>query len=134
MKILLLLFLITLSVAKYIRQNHDYWYTAGKNSATQKVPYVDYAWNYCDKKCLYLQNYVDKTVTSKFVVLQFTASSLKPDFAACYAKDPVTGNYTIWRDVVKNAWFDKNCGADNEDWFVKYKSFKEVPSQDILDY
>ena len=69
MKIILPLFRVTSSVAKYIRQNHDYWYT-------QKVPYVDYAWNYCDKKCLYWQNYVDKTVTSKFVVVQFTASSL----------------------------------------------------------
>jgi hypothetical protein len=132
MKVLILVLLVALSAAKYIRQNHDYWYTAGKSSATQNVPFVDYSWNYCDKKCLYLKNFADKS--TEFVVIQFQASSLKPDFAACYAKDSITGNYTIWRDVVKNAWFDKNCGADNEDWFVKYKTYKEVPSKEILDY
>lgn len=64
MKLTIILLLVTLSFAKYMRQNHDYWYTASKSSASSGIPFVDYSWNYCDKKCLYLQNYVEKTATT----------------------------------------------------------------------
>ncbi len=134
MKLLVLVMLVCMTFAKYIRQNHDYWYTAGKSAAVKNVAYLDYAWNYCDKKCLYLQNYVDKSSTFTFTVIDFKASALKADFSACYAKDKVTGAYKLWRDVVSNAWFDKRCGADSEDWMIKYKEFKEVPSADVLSY
>jgi hypothetical protein len=57
MKTVILLLLIALAMSKYVRQNHEYWYTAPKASASSKTPYVDFGWNYCDKKCAYLENY-----------------------------------------------------------------------------
>lgn len=35
-------------------QTHEYWYTAPKALVQKNIPAADYAWNYCDLKCLYL--------------------------------------------------------------------------------
>ncbi len=46
-------------------------------------------------------------------------SSIKPDFAACYVKTGTT--FALWNTVATNAFFEKNCGADTEDYFKNTK-------------
>lgn len=51
-------FLIMLTVSKLFLRNHHIWNTSNKKYAVPNLPYLDFYWNYCDKKCLYLQNYL----------------------------------------------------------------------------
>lgn len=111
-----LIFVIALlSVASAsLTRNHDYWYTAGKAAATSGIPLGDTAWGYCDMKCTYLEHYYP---TSDFVVITFTESTFKPDFAACYVSTILNGvtSYTPWYKVAKNSYFEDNCGGDKEE-------------------
>jgi hypothetical protein len=117
MKTVILLLLVAFAMAKYERENHNYWYTALKTSATTGVPYADIGWNYCDLKCLYLEKYYPNT---DFVVKTFTQNSaVTPDFAACYVKSGTT--LALWNTVATNAFFEKNCGADTEDYLHNTK-------------
>jgi hypothetical protein len=115
--LLFTLALVFLASASLTR-NHDYWYTAGKTGATSGVPMGDVAWNYCDMKCTYLEKYYPG---SDFVVIPFTESAIKPDFAACYiASTSATGTttYALWNTVAKNTYYDSNCGGDSEDYYA----------------
>jgi hypothetical protein len=47
-----------LTVSKLFLRNHHIWNTSNKKYAVPNLPYLDFYWNYCDKKCLYLQNYL----------------------------------------------------------------------------
>jgi len=86
MKFLILLFLIIYSKALILLRNHKKWSISNKKSASAKIPYLDYYWNYCDKKCLYLQNYlpINKKNDYQFAVVEFTETDEDESFAACY--------------------------------------------------
>jgi hypothetical protein len=120
MKTVLLVTLVALASASLTR-NHNFWYTAGKVGATSGVPYADLAWNYCDMKCTYLEKIFANT---DFVVIPFSESTLKPDFAACYIANNKNGTttYTLWNTVARNTYYEKNCGggdtAEVEDYYA----------------
>ena len=62
----------------------------------------DRKWNYCDLKCLYLENYSDQD----FVVISFKEHGYRPDFAACYVKTEKEANsYVLWNQVIQNKFF-----------------------------
>ena len=118
-KSILICVLVVLVSAKFHhRPSHNYWYTKGKAAANTGVPYVDAAWNYCDLKCLYFENYYPN---KDFVVLEFEGAIYEPDFAACYVKSG--SNYALWNTVATNSFFEENCGGDSEDYTQnsKYK-------------
>lgn len=98
MKLYLALFLLALATSRYVRDNHDYWYTVNRKSAETGVPYADVAWNYCDLKCLYMENLKSGT---DFYVVNFKDAWYKPNFSVCYAK-PNGGVAKLWKDVVQN--------------------------------
>lgn len=102
-----------------LTRNHDFWYTAAKAVATSGAPFADKPWGYCDMKCTYLEKYYPG---KDFVVIPFTESTLKPDFAACYVATPGNGttNYALWNTVATNSYFEENCGADKkeEDYYA----------------
>ncbi len=92
--LILLLALLAAASASFLR-THDYWYTAGKALGKKGSPF-DYAWNYCDMKCLYLERW---HTGKDFVFITFTQSTFKPNFGACYVVDKdATGKktYTLW--------------------------------------
>lgn len=97
----------TLSLRHDLTSNsHQYWFM--KNNPIEQGD--DYSWNYCDLKCIYLENYYpDKD----FVVVVFSAL-FHDTFAACYIKNGE--EYTLWSKVVSNSYFEKNCGSDYKDW------------------
>lgn len=70
---------------------------------------MDYFWNYCDKKCLYLQNYLDvvSQVRYEFVVVEFAADEDDEGdkFASCYAVDKLTQEYKLWSEIINNSWY-----------------------------
>lgn len=115
--VILTLVLVALASA-HLTRNHDYWYTANKAGATSGIPYADIPWGYCDMKCTYLEKYY---TTHDFVVIGFTESVVKPDFAACYVATPsLTGGnttYALWSTIAKNIYYDDNCGKDDEDYY-----------------
>ena len=99
LKFLLFCTLIILTFGRF-NKAHKYWYTATKKTAMTGVPYTDYAWNYCDMKCVYLEKYhpgVD------FVVINFEEASYKPNFSACYVRQH--GTYNLWNTVSSNQFF-----------------------------
>ncbi len=69
--VIALLFIVALSQAKSLR--HEWWYDL-KNGIT------DYLWNFCDYKCLYLENYAQG---KDFVVVELEDTK---DFWQCYVK------------------------------------------------
>lgn len=71
MKFLILLILVVCSQTIILLRNHKRWSISNKKSAAAKIPYLDYYWNYCDKKCLYLQNYLPSHLKNiyQFVVI-----------------------------------------------------------------
>ena len=115
--LLLTLALVVLASASLTRNTHDYWYTAAKVGATSGVPMGDVAWGYCDMKCTYLENYYPGV---DFVVIPFTESVIKPNFAACYVatQTPAGTTYKLWNTVATNSYFEKNCGDDKEDYYA----------------
>lgn len=109
MKAIILLVLVAAVSAGFIR-NHNYWYTAPKVGATSGIPFGDIAWGYCDMKCTYLERYYPGY---DFVVIPFSESTIKPDFAACYAALVSGGvtSYKLWDTVATNNYFEKYCGS-----------------------
>jgi hypothetical protein len=116
-KTLILTIALVCLVSGNMLRNHEYWYTAGKVAATSGVPMADVAWGYCDMKCTYLEKYYPNT---DFVVIPFTESTFKPDFAACYVATTSNGTttYTLWNKVATNTYFETNCGSDAEDFYA----------------
>lgn len=104
-KALLLSIFIFVSCSKYQKVGHKYWYTAPKKPAATGIPFADVAWNYCDLKCLYLENYYPNT---DFVVINFEEAAYKPNFAACYVRS--ASGYSLWSTIASNAFFEENCG------------------------
>ncbi|CAM6006378.1 unnamed protein product [Sphagnum balticum] len=97
-------------------QNHQYWYTAGLSPVKTGVSGADIAWNYCDLKCLYLEQY---NPGKDFVVISFTQSIIQPNFAACYVQT-VQGSKTtnvLWDDATSNSYYEANCGGETEDYY-----------------
>lgn len=119
MKALILLIALIGLACGSLSRNHDYWYTSGKALATSGVPRGDIAWGYCDMKCTYLEKYYSG---KDFVVIPFTESTLKPDFAACYVASNNNGTttYALWSTVAQNSYFNDNCGGDKtEDYYAQ---------------
>jgi hypothetical protein len=122
MKLLLLTVLVACASAGFIR-NHDFWYTAGKTLATSGIPFGDIAWGYCDMKCTYLEKYYPGM---DFVVIPFSESTIKPDFAACYVAVLNAGvtSYKLWDTVASNTYYEANCGSgdankkEEEDYYA----------------
>lgn len=103
-----LIIILTFSIFLHGRKlDHKFWLTTPKAT----IGITDRAWNYCDEKCLYLENYVEDT---DFVVIYFKDIAFKPNFAACYAKKK-DGSYQLWNKVIKNQFYEKLCGGD-VDW------------------
>jgi len=71
MKFVILLLFVIYSKAFILLRNHQEWKLSSKKAAIEKLPYIDYFWNYCDKKCLYLQNYLSHNdkIIYQFVVV-----------------------------------------------------------------
>jgi hypothetical protein len=147
MKAILLVTLVALACGSLTR-NHDFWYTAAKAVAKTGLPFADTNWGYCDMKCTYLERYYPG---NDFVVIPFSESTLKPDFAACYiAKTGVNGtSYALWNTVATNSYFEVNCGGgkdqkESEDYYQltqganpKYKVSGPILGQGIgteIDY
>jgi len=125
MKALAFLLLVTLAASYSIRENHQYWYTANRKTAEAGVPFADVAWNYCDYKCL---SFEKLALGVDFYIVNFKQSSVTPNFAACYGKS-ATGEVKPWNSYVQNAWFDKNCGADTEDWALNTAKYSIVSKE-----
>jgi hypothetical protein len=118
MKTIIFLLLVALSASKFLSNDaHNYWYTALRKTAAADIPYADIGWNYCDLKCLYLEILYPG---NDFVVVNFVESAIKPNFAACYVKQ-ATGGLEPWNKVATNAFFEKNCGGDTEDYLKNTK-------------
>lgn len=83
MKIFFVLALFFLGRSRFIHSSHEYWFTGGKKSAETKIPFTDVAWNYCDYKCLYLEQLEPNY---DFFIVNFKGTSKIPDFSACYAQ------------------------------------------------
>lgn len=83
MKIIIILLLGTLALARNIQVEHNYWSTANRKFAESGTPYIDKLWNYCDLKCLYFESLVPN---ADFYVVNFKDKLYKPDFSACYAR------------------------------------------------
>lgn len=121
MKLVLLALLLVFACADLTR-SHNYWYTAAKKLATSGVPLGDVAWGYCDMKCTYLEKYYP---LNDFLVINFSESTLKPDFAACYVAIMKNGttSYALWNTVAKSTYYEKNCGggdkAELEDYYAQ---------------
>lgn len=119
--------LVTFAASYHIRENHEYWYTAGKSVAESKVPFADVAWNYCDYKCLTFETFPGQEAVD-FFVINFGDSVPKPDFAACYGQKVGDAAPKLWNTFVQNEWYNKNCGDDKEDYLTnnKYTKKEEV--------
>jgi len=140
--IVLAALLLVVTQCNFLR-SHDYWYTAPKLPITKGIPFSDKLWNYCDFKCTYLENFVPKgSAYDDAVVVPFTESTFKPDFAACYFRNSKNPNsdYKIWNQVVQNNWFAANCGDgdDKEDYYnqtlgasPKYKVSGDILGQGL---
>lgn len=98
MKIIVFALLVVFAASFHVRsEQHDYWYTAAKNTASTGVPFADVAWNYCDVKCV---NFEKKKAGFDFFVINFKDAVYKPNFTACYAKNVATGEVTLWNKVI----------------------------------
>ena len=101
MKSIICLLLAYFAVGLELRENHDFWYVASKTTASSGIPYADFAWNYCDVKCVTFEHYYPQV---DFYVITFKDSIYKPDFSACYAIS-ATGTPQLWSKVASNAWY-----------------------------
>lgn len=137
MKQALLVFIALISLTVSIQLRHNFWYTAPKAAVVKGIPFSDVAWNYCDMKCTYLEKY---NPGRDFVVIPFTESTFKPDFASCYVANNNNGtnSYVLWNTVTKNTYFETNCGGDTEDYWAnskgndpKYKISGDILGQGI---
>jgi hypothetical protein len=133
---ILLALLVALSSCSFLR-THDYWYTATKSAVTSGVPLADVPWGYCDIKCTYLEKH---NPGKDFVVISFTESTFKPDFAACYVAQNNNGtvDYALWNKAATNAYYEANCGGETEDYYSltkganpKYKITGDILGQGI---
>lgn len=124
--IILLLLVAVLATSFHVRQEHDYWYTAAKKTASTGVPFADVAWNYCDIKCTSFEAYYPNV---DFYVIDFKGPVYKPNFSACYAKT-VGGTPQLWNKVASNKWYDTNCGDDSED-YLNNKDYSQVASAGV---
>lgn len=88
-----------------MRENHDYWFN--KWNPLHKD---DHKWDYCDYKCLYLENLINN---KDFVVVSLSAF-LHDDFSVCYVK--IGDSLILWNSVIENKFFEKTCGQDSKDW------------------
>lgn len=100
-KLILIAAVLLIAVNCNFLRSHNYWYTATKSLITTGVPFSDYPWNYCDDKCLYLENYIPAgSVYDDMVVISFTEAAYKGDFAACYVRKSTdgvaNGDYKLW--------------------------------------
>lgn len=132
-KAALIVLISLIAISSSLELRHNFWYTAPKAAVTSGIPFSDVSWNYCDMKCTYLEKY---NPGKDFVVIPFTESTFKPDFAACYVATSAnsTVSYTLWSNVTKNTYFEANCGGDTEDYYANSKGAnpKYKISGDIL--
>lgn len=56
MKLYLTLLFVVFGTSLNIRKNHDAWYTIMRKTAETGVEGTDAGWDYCDLKCLYMEN------------------------------------------------------------------------------
>ncbi len=76
--IVILFSLLTFSESHLrFRESHEYWF-----NKWNPIHNDDRKWNYCDYKCLYLENVIKK---KDFVEVSLSAF-LHDDFSACYVK------------------------------------------------
>lgn len=119
MKTVLVLIALLAAVSATLVQNHDFWYTAEKALVKTNVPFADYAWNYCDLKCLYFEHYFKG---KDFVYINFSEGFFKPNFAACFVRTVLangTATYALWNTVVtNNTWYNTNCGKDTTNYWT----------------
>lgn len=112
-------FILFFSARASLLRNHEYWYTTIKSSVIKGVPFADYAWNYCDLKCLYLEHYYPGY---DFVYINFKQSVLLPNFAACYIRK-LAGNgaasYALWNTVASNNWYNTYCGKETANYYAQ---------------
>jgi hypothetical protein len=122
-KVLILAIMLLALGSASLTRNHEFWYTAGKAAATAGLWNSDYAWNYCDMKCTYLEHLFPG---NDFVVISFSESTFKPNFASCYIAKTAnsTTTYALWNTAGKNTWYETNCGADTEDYYALTKGDK----------
>lgn len=99
--------LLIIDSALALTLHHQYWFE--KDSPINGT--TDKNWNYCDEKCLYLENY---SKGKDFVVIKFS-ERFKYPFAACYVKSDKS--YLLWNKVIQNQFFEKYCGSDYKDWY-----------------
>ena len=126
MKYSLLIILLPLLSALHLRPTHQYWYLASKKKAETNVPYADVGWNYCDYKCLYLEELYPNI---DFYIVNFKDTRGEPKFAACYAK-PTGGTPKLWNKVADNTFFETNCGGDTEDYMLN-DTYKQVSEEGV---
>lgn len=73
-----------------------------------------------------------------FYVVNFDSGSFfKGNFAACYAKKDGSNTPQLWNEVIKNEWYEENCGKDDEDYLKnnKYKvKSEEGQGTKIINY
>lgn len=86
-----------------ISLNHKRWSTSNKDLA--KI--TDINWNYCDLKCIYLENYLDG---ADFVVLNFVEIGSNSKFADCYVA--TNSSYDHWSVKINNSMYSRICGGD----------------------
>jgi hypothetical protein len=122
-KVLILAIMLLALGSASLTRNHEFWYTAGKAAATAGLWNSDYAWNYCDMKCTYLEKLFPG---NDYVVISFSESTFKPNFASCYIAKTAnnTTTYALWNTGGKNTWYETNCGADTEDYYALTKGDK----------
>ena len=112
MKTVILLVALLAVASSTLVRSHQYWYTAEKALVKTGVPFADFAWNYCDLKCLYFEHYINAT---DFVYIDFSAGFFKPNFAACFIRTVLangTANYALWNtDAVaaNNTFYSTYC-------------------------
>lgn len=83
-----------------LNYRHDLWST--KDEELAKI--TDITWNYCDLKCLYLENYLPN---ADFVVLKFNKVDTLEQYADCYVAQP--HGYVHWSKMIKNTMYSQIC-------------------------
>ena len=120
MKLLIVFVALMAFASATLVRNHEFWYTAQKKLVTTGIPFADYAWNYCDLKCLYFEHYYKG---KDFVYINFSEGTFKPNFAACFVRTVLsngTATYALWNTVVKNnTWYNTNCGKDTANYWAQ---------------
>ena len=115
--IVLLVALLAFASATLVR-NHEFWYTAQKSLVKSNIPYSDFAWNYCDLKCLYFEHYYP---TVDFVYIDFNPGFFSPSFAACYTRTNLTNGSAVYHEwnatVTNNTWYQTYCGGDGANYY-----------------